>query len=685
MAWQFVMSNVDGTLTEGETYTISVDFEGEAEDYLDLISFAIEWDTALLELTDFPDLAEYTRGSGFTEYTLWGESAIPSVPDTENGRWYDISSETDLDHMGEFFPEDTGETHMVTLTFTALQSGYFDELASFYFTPENDLTELVDINGSTYTAENGQLQFYKDGNRSILAPLLFIVEEIAAQSANIETQSDPIPLIFTPTSDTAVTFSAASSNTDIVTAGQVQFAADEAGTALTEPFEVETGVETTVYIFITPEADAQGTAAITVTLSGDGGEVGTSFDLTIELAEATLNAYGGTTTYRNSSPVTLRGEKGRGSIILLKIGDDAPMEIVAADVDGDWEYDWGIPADGSYEFTLINRAGTVEDAFATGTMVMDTVPPQVPITERVLTYVTSWLPGSGPGGHNIGIRAVSPECADSSQFNLCLDGVKQNYTKKDYGETHSFSPKIDDGVIHQATAIPVDLAGNEQIDCTGNPVAWMFSDNSTEIGSITIALVEPDQGSAYVEIQWPVYGDPVTIDDEVRVWAKSLVEDDWEELSGSAVQDGDWWGFEDHTSPARIRCYKLTDAAGLVTLVEFLLYDLYDHMPDATLNSYGGTTTRVDTSPVTLSGNKERGNRILLQIGSSDPFEIVASDVIGAWAYEWNLPGDGTYDFSLINMAGAMEEVFASGTIILGTSPPPTCIAPILMLLLEDE
>lgn len=170
-AWEFIMSDVDGTLTAGETYNITVEFNGDSTDYLDLLSFAIEWNTSLIELADFPELAEYTRGSGFNQYTLWMESPIASIPDVDNGRWYDVSGETDLDHMGEFYPEATGETQMATFTFTALESGYFEDLASFYFTPENNLTELVDINGESYSAEDGQLQIFKDGTSSVMAPV----------------------------------------------------------------------------------------------------------------------------------------------------------------------------------------------------------------------------------------------------------------------------------------------------------------------------------------------------------------------------------------------------------------------------------------------------------------------------------------------------------------------------------
>jgi hypothetical protein len=60
---------------------------------------------------------------------------------------------------------------MATFTFEALQSGYFEDLAGFYFTPENDLTERVDINGLGFNAQDGELIIYKEGSSSVMAPV----------------------------------------------------------------------------------------------------------------------------------------------------------------------------------------------------------------------------------------------------------------------------------------------------------------------------------------------------------------------------------------------------------------------------------------------------------------------------------------------------------------------------------
>jgi len=170
-AWQFTLSNADGSLTEGGTYEMVVDFQGDTTDYLDFLFFAIEWNTDLLAVGDFVAMNEYVRDPGFPQspYNLWEPTFITPELDIENGRYINVNAATHNDHMREFFPEDTGETQMATFTFTALQTGYFEDLATFYFTPENDLTELVNINDVSYDAEKGHLQITKSGSSSVLS------------------------------------------------------------------------------------------------------------------------------------------------------------------------------------------------------------------------------------------------------------------------------------------------------------------------------------------------------------------------------------------------------------------------------------------------------------------------------------------------------------------------------------
>jgi hypothetical protein len=58
---------------------------------------------------------------------------------------------------------------MATFTFTALQTGNFTDMANFYFTPEINLTELVNINGEVWVAEDGELLITKVGSTSVLS------------------------------------------------------------------------------------------------------------------------------------------------------------------------------------------------------------------------------------------------------------------------------------------------------------------------------------------------------------------------------------------------------------------------------------------------------------------------------------------------------------------------------------
>ena len=170
-AWQFSLSDADGDLTAGENYTMTVEFEGVATDYLDLLSFAIEWDTEKLALSGFVEVPTYSRSPGFPDpdYNLFQPTFISPIPDIPNGRYYDVNGECTLGHKGEFFPEASSETLMATFTFEALETGSFTDLAGFYFTPETDLTELVNINGMTFKAEDGQLQINKIGTTSVLS------------------------------------------------------------------------------------------------------------------------------------------------------------------------------------------------------------------------------------------------------------------------------------------------------------------------------------------------------------------------------------------------------------------------------------------------------------------------------------------------------------------------------------
>jgi hypothetical protein len=120
--------------------------------------------------------------------------------------------------------------------------------------------------------------------------------------------------------------------------------------------------------------------------------------------------------------------------------------------------------------------------------------------------------------------------------------------------------------------IPVDAAGNEQSDCSGNPLEWQFDIDSEQVDWFAIDLIDPVTGPGYVQIRWPYEtADGVNL----KLWAKALSTDTYALLPGAPVADEyeQSWVFEDITVPARIRSYKLTDPSGQETLVEFQRMD----------------------------------------------------------------------------------------------------------------
>ena len=351
---------------------------------------------------------------------------------------------------------------------------------------------------------------------------------------------------------------AASNNTSLVPSSAIEIRTDAQGSQIVNPIDVSAGIPVDLYLYITPADGQAGTTAITVTVAShnDAGKTTSAdFDLKVELSEATLDAYGGETTYFNITPVTLNGQKGLGSRILLQIGSGSPLEIVGADVTGAWSYDWDLPVDGTYNFSLINQAGSVQETIATGTVILDTLPPVTAINVRTITGIS--FDTSAPGTHSLSVRATAPAGADSNAFTLCLDDV-MGLDIFEYGDSGDLT--ADDGIQHQAVPIPVDQAGNRPLDCSGNAVSWQLDADRNEIEDLVVSLIEPGPDPAYVKIKWstssPAGGD-------VRVWAKSLTADDYVEVPGNISQDalGDWWIFEDTTTPARIRTYRITNDA----------------------------------------------------------------------------------------------------------------------------
>lgn len=577
-AWQIKLTGVDGNLTVGETYTMTVEFEGAPTDSLDNLIYAIEWNTGLLYLNDFVSVTAYDRSPGFPDpdYTLWGPGFVSPIPDTDNGRYYEVNAETNIDHMGEFFPIETGETLMATFTFTALASGDYEDLATFYFTPENNLTELVAINGSSYSAENGDLVSTKENSSSILRPLNYILSDIEDQNTNIDTTTNPIAFTITPTASGSVNLTGASSDMAVVPASGIVFYSDDQGTLLTGSLEVTVNEPVTLYLTATPAGGQPGIATITVTASdaGDPGKTASSdFDLTVALTGAYLNPLGADPVYKNTSPITLAGTKSRGSALWLQDGAASDVEMVGTDVDGEWSYEWYV-SDGTYALSLINRAGDVEETFAEATLIVDTVPPEVAITRYYLQSVG--LPSNYyyDGQHVVEILAEAPEGVDSVGYKYCIDDTYKSVAT-DYGQIDdSLTRYVVNDEVHQAFVFGVDAAGNEQggdgcgIDTA--PLRWFLEADIIQIADFRARRVQPEGQAAYVQIRWKVDPGADIEDDSLRLWARSMGDDTYEEVTGTIVHEADINRYRlDDTAATILRSYALTDATGSQILVNF--------------------------------------------------------------------------------------------------------------------
>ena len=549
----------DWSITLESTNNLSWDLSFVAGDEGNLINFYF---------MDFQyDNEEVVYETYTPNYTLYDSLPPLGVVANENEGYITNVSGAALG-IGNGYTATANEVvHLGTFTFSQVSLNDDGNADVNFWLESNDfgvkIDEIVCGIGNTEMEYNVNAE-----GQAQIAPLSAVTfATVIDQSTNINTSTDLINFVLTPSYSSSILVTANSSNPEIIPIESIAFFVDENRTPLTIPVNMTKGEEAPLYLVATPTANKTGTTTITVIVTDaiDSSKTfSTSFDLTVELAKATLDGtLDGATTHRNTSPVTLSGEKSAGSQILLKIGDDDAVEIVPADVDGEWTYDWNPTTDGEYAYSLINRAGSVEAVFGEGTLVMDTVPPATTITERTVTYVHYGI--SDQTAHTIVIRAAAPDDADSDRFQLCLDGEKTGpFTN--YGET-SYAYAAD-GETHQAIPIPVDAAGNQQADGSVNPIEWILDADHSQVSSLSISLVEPHSEAAYVEIKWPTSS---LAGGDLQVWAKSLADDDFEELPGQAIEDdfGNWWVFEDTIAPARIRSYLLTDASGSQTLVDF--------------------------------------------------------------------------------------------------------------------
>ena len=180
-AWYMELTNVDGTLTEGEYYTMDVYFQGDATDNLETFFMAVQWQE---EFFDYSGILyyDYNRTEPtppFSEYSLWNGEELPDAPPgtvfpgfatvAANELW-NINGAENLDNPDEFYPIATGENHMAQIWLLAKASGYYEDLATFIFSGAD---ELVMLNGEVlYEPEyihGGSLGIWKDGTSSICA------------------------------------------------------------------------------------------------------------------------------------------------------------------------------------------------------------------------------------------------------------------------------------------------------------------------------------------------------------------------------------------------------------------------------------------------------------------------------------------------------------------------------------
>ena len=180
-AWYMELTNVDGTLTSGEYYSMDIYFQGVETDNLETYFAAVRWNESLVSLAGIV-YDDYTRPEPpFGEYTLWNGEELPDSPpgshfgywDVPSNEFWNINGAENLDHPDEFYPVASGENHLATLWLTAVTSGYYEDIASFIF---SNTDELVMINGKTLTEpgaypSDGLICIRKEGTSSIIAPV----------------------------------------------------------------------------------------------------------------------------------------------------------------------------------------------------------------------------------------------------------------------------------------------------------------------------------------------------------------------------------------------------------------------------------------------------------------------------------------------------------------------------------
>ncbi len=447
------------------------------------------------------------------------------------------------------FPTVSGDTVLATFTFTDAGD------PNFRFDMD-DTTMKFEINGVVYSA----LDYPEIYGGPGLSFALF--SELETQYTNINTQSNPIGITVTPTESGRVNITALSSNNGLVSDGSILICTDEEGESLSNPLDVTAGAQVTLFLFINPEPDQSGTTTITVTVTDHGapGEyVSTEFDLTVELADATLTHLDNIT---GNDPYYLSGTKGKNSSIWLQWYDagnnpvGGPVEVVAADEKANWAYEIDL-SEGVNRFSLETRAGSFSEIFLQPTeIILDTTPPaNLPGLEITALHWPT-LNGSIPSKTDHDIKfIVSKNSSDTESVDYRSRLDADQFTGIQYDFDAPYWKKfiaVEDP--HTLAVTGADSLGNLD-DKKAAAVLWTFTVDGDILYGVDIGKTTDGSG---VRLEW--------ISSQVsafKLWTRQTTTGPWTESTAGISNNGSGtYGCTDSSSGGLIRCWRLTNASG---------------------------------------------------------------------------------------------------------------------------
>jgi hypothetical protein len=451
--------------------------------------------------------------------------------------------------------------------------------------PSDDLITADDINywqpPRTPDPNDSLLTQYRDlgANTDNLAPTWLTISGINLPwTTNIGTGA-VFAVSLLPSETGSVEVTVGSSNTTLVPQDPAYLAicSDAEGTPLVNPITVaEAGVVVTVYLMVTPADDTAGSTTLTVTVNDTESAANASedFDLTVELADATINDLADTTA---QDPYLLSGQKGKNSSIWLQWLDAAqhpvgdPVEIVPPDEETTWIYGLDLE-EGVNRFSLETRAGSFSETILPPTSVtLDTTPPaKLPVIEMT---ALSW-PASNNGNtvfypvyHDIeAVVTRDPADTDSVDYRRRLDGADYTGFVYNFGEPYWLENlSVDDP--HVLAVAGRDSQGNID-DQRAAAVLWTFTVDDTLVSEVDIA-----KAAGNVDLSWEAApGSGFTLRSRQTDIAP------WEDL-GASVTEGPAGVYTCTVASAGggIESYRLTDPSGETV---FFTLDLgYSRLP----------------------------------------------------------------------------------------------------------